>query len=112
MSNKVKYGLKNVHYSVITLVNNVPSYGTPVHIPGAVNLTLSPVGEKVRFAADDREDYLRSLILLYGHDTFRLAEDLLDGDVRFFGLEPLGADMQGSAMHQTLLAAYDKLFKA
>jgi phi13 family phage major tail protein len=55
--NKVKYGLKNVYYSVITLVNNMPSYGIPVHIPGAVNLTLSPAGEKVRFAADDREDY-------------------------------------------------------
>ena len=57
MSNKVKYGLKNVYYSVITLTNNVPIYGTPVHIPGAVNLTLSPVGEKVKFAADDMEDY-------------------------------------------------------
>lgn len=57
MSNKVKYGLKNVYYSVITLTNNVPIYGTPVHIPGAVNLTLSPVGEKVKFAADDTEDY-------------------------------------------------------
>ena len=55
--NKVKYGLKNVYYSIITLANNIPSYGTPVHIPGAVNLTLSPAGEKVRFAADDREDY-------------------------------------------------------
>ena len=57
MANKVKYGLKNVYYSIITLANNIPSYGTPVHIPGAVNLTLSPVGEKVRFAADDMEDY-------------------------------------------------------
>ena len=57
MANKVKYGLKNVYYSVITLANNIPSYGTPVHIPGAVNLTLSPVGEKVKFAADDMEDY-------------------------------------------------------
>ena len=57
MSNKVKYGLKNVYYSVITLTNNVPSYATPVHIPGAVNLALSPVGEKVKFAADDMEDY-------------------------------------------------------
>ena len=57
MANKVKYGLKNVHYSVITLTNNVPSYATPVHIPGAVNLTLSPVGEKVKFPADDIEDY-------------------------------------------------------
>jgi len=57
MSNKVKYGLKNVYYAPITLTNNIPSYGTPVHIPGAVNLTLSPVGEKVKFAADDMEDY-------------------------------------------------------
>jgi len=57
MANKVKYGLKNVYYSIITLANNIPSYGTPVHIPGAVNLTLSPVGEKVKFAADDMEDY-------------------------------------------------------
>jgi phi13 family phage major tail protein len=35
----------------------VPSYATPVHIPGAVNLTLSPVGEKVKFPADDMEEY-------------------------------------------------------
>lgn len=55
--NKVKYGLKNVYYSVITLTNNIPSYATPVHIPGAVNITLSPVGEKVKFPADDQEDY-------------------------------------------------------
>ncbi|MEN6391083.1 MAG: major tail protein [Syntrophomonas sp.] len=57
MANKVKYGLKNVYYSVITLANNVPSYATPVNIPGAVNLALSPVGEKVKFPADDIEDY-------------------------------------------------------
>lgn len=57
MANKVKYGLKNVYYAPITLTNNVPSYATPVHIPGAVNLSLSPVGEKVKFAADDMEDY-------------------------------------------------------
>lgn len=51
--NKIKYGLKNVYYSVITLTNNVPSYGTPVAIPGAVNLSLPPAGEKVEFYADD-----------------------------------------------------------
>ena len=59
---------------------------------------------------EDREDWLRSLILLYGEESFRQAEALLDGSERFFGLEPLGVDMQGSKMHQTLLAAYDKLF--
>ena len=42
----------------------------------------------------------------------RQAEALLDRSERFFGLATLGTDMQGSAMHQTLLAAYDKLFSA
>lgn len=53
MDNKVKYGLKNVHYSVITVANGVPSYATPVPIPGAVNLSLPPAGEKTEFYADD-----------------------------------------------------------
>ena len=82
MSNKVKYGLKNVYYAPITLTNNVPSYATPVHIPGAVNLTLSPVGEKVKFAADDMEDYFAenvnngydgSLEMALVPDSFRTA---------------------------------------
>jgi hypothetical protein len=49
-------------------------------------------------------------IYLYGADTVRQAKALLDRSERFFGLDDLGADMQGSAMHQTLLTAYDKLF--
>jgi ribosomal protein S12 methylthiotransferase accessory factor len=59
---------------------------------------------------DDVENYRRSMVLLYGEETVRQAAALLDRSERFFGLETLGADMQGSAMHQTLLAAYDKLF--
>ena len=35
---------------------------------------------------------------------------LLERSERCFGLETLGTDMQGSAIHQTLLAASDKLF--
>ena len=58
------------------------------------------------------DDYRRSLTMLYGAETVRQAEALLDRSERFFGLATLGADMQGSAMHQTLLAAYDKLFAA
>lgn len=61
---------------------------------------------------DDADNYRRSMELLYGVETVRQATALLDGSERFFGLEPLGVDMQGSAMHQTLLAAYDKLFAA
>ncbi|MFM9972758.1 MAG: 30S ribosomal protein S12 methylthiotransferase accessory factor YcaO [Burkholderiales bacterium] len=59
---------------------------------------------------DDVENQRRALTLLYGKETLRQAEALLTREERFFGLETLGADMQGSAMHQTLLLAYDKLF--
>jgi len=59
---------------------------------------------------DNTENYRRSLQLLYGAKTLRQAEAPLDHSEKFFGLDTLGADMQGSAMHQTLLAAYDKLF--
>jgi ribosomal protein S12 methylthiotransferase accessory factor len=60
----------------------------------------------------DVGNYLHALELLYGAATVRQAQALLAGDERFFGLCELGPDMQGSAMHQTLLAAYDKLFAA
>ncbi len=61
---------------------------------------------------DDTANYRRSLDLLYSRQTVRQAAALLDRSEKFFGLETLGADMQGSAMHTTLLAAYDKLFVA
>jgi ribosomal protein S12 methylthiotransferase accessory factor len=61
---------------------------------------------------DDTDNYRRSLTLLYGAETLRQAQALLDRSEKFFGLDTLGEDMQGSAMHQTLLKAYDKLFAA
>ena len=61
---------------------------------------------------DGIDDYRRSLALLYGAETLRQAEALLDRSERFFGWMTLGADMEGSTMHQTLLMAYDKLFAA
>jgi ribosomal protein S12 methylthiotransferase accessory factor len=56
------------------------------------------------------ENYGQSLEMLYGLEVLQQAEKLLRGEDRFFGLELLGPDMEGSQMHQTLLAAYDKLF--
>lgn len=54
--NKVNFNLKNVHYAVITETvqgGNVSyEYGTPVPVPGAVSLTLDPVGETSQFYAD------------------------------------------------------------
>ncbi len=59
---------------------------------------------------EDGADYHRSMVLLYGEESVRHAIALIDRSERFFGLETLGADYQGSKMHQTLLKAYDKLF--
>lgn len=51
-NNKVRFGLKNVHYAVMTRDAGV-SYGTPVAVPGAVNLDLSPEGSTDPFYADN-----------------------------------------------------------
>lgn len=52
--NKVKFGLKNVHYAPLTFGSGgAVTFGTPVAIPGAVNLSLSKNGESVVFYADD-----------------------------------------------------------
>ena len=59
---------------------------------------------------DDTPNYRRSLVLLYGEATVRQAEALVSGEERFFGLDDLGPNFEGSAIHQKLLEAYDKLF--
>lgn len=52
MPNKVKFNLKNVHYALLTLTGDVPSYGTPIALPGAVSLSLSANGKPENFYAD------------------------------------------------------------
>ena len=56
--NKVKFGLKNVHYAPLTFNNGVPSYAAPIPIPGAVSLSLSVNGEPENFYADDGVYYV------------------------------------------------------
>jgi phi13 family phage major tail protein len=51
--NKVIFGLKNVHYSVVTYTDDVPTYAAPKRIRGAVELTIDPSGEQAKFFADD-----------------------------------------------------------
>lgn len=46
---KVQFGLKKCYYALKT----EDGYDTPVELPGAVNINLSPAGDKVEFYADD-----------------------------------------------------------
>ena len=55
--NKIRYGLSNVHYAVLT-EGASDSYAAPVAIPGAVSISMSPVGETTVFIADNVEYYI------------------------------------------------------
>lgn len=57
-NNKVRFGLKNVYYAKRTISAGVVTYGTPVAIPGAVNLDLSPEGSTDPFYADNTTYYV------------------------------------------------------
>ena len=55
----VRVGLKNCHYAMVVLdpETNEVTFGTPVAIPGAVNLSLDPEGDTEPFYADDMVYY-------------------------------------------------------
>lgn len=53
--NKVQFGLKNAHYANYTVDQETGeiTYGTPVRLPGSVELSLEPKGDMIEFYADD-----------------------------------------------------------
>ncbi len=79
--NKVKFGLKNVHYAVTTETEGVITYAAPVKIPGAVSISLSAEGEESSFYADDikyfnqfaNNGYAGDLEMALIPDDFRVA---------------------------------------
>lgn len=58
--NKVTFGLKNVHYALYDVKDNVVTFGTPIAMPGAVELTFDPRGDLIEFYADDMLYYSAS----------------------------------------------------
>ena len=52
--NKVVFGLRNAHYSIITEAEGGDiSYSVPVPLKGAVEISLTPRGDTTDFYADD-----------------------------------------------------------
>lgn len=60
--NKVNFGLSNLHYAIITEgENGAITYGTPVRLPGAVEMQLEVNGETSTFYADNIAYYVTSV---------------------------------------------------
>lgn len=80
MANKVKFGLRNVHYAPYTVAADVITYETPIKIPGAVEISLEPRGDMTEFYADDmlyyaasnNQGYDGSLTMALIPDSFRV----------------------------------------
>lgn len=118
MANKVKYGLKNVYYSIATIssVDHSATYGTPVAIPGAVNLSLSAEGSMDPFRADNIDYYVSSsnngyngsLEVAMFPDAFRtdILGEVLDTD------DVLIEKRETSAVHFALLFQFEGDSKA
>lgn len=50
---KVEFGLKNVHYAPITDDGSKLTYGVPIALKGAVEISIDPEGDSNPFYADD-----------------------------------------------------------
>ena len=67
--NKVRYGLKNVHYALLSSSEDgTVSYGKPVVWPGAVSIKFSAQGSQEPFYADDIKYYVTSSNTGYNGD--------------------------------------------
>lgn len=77
-TNKVRYGLSNVHVGTVTVGDGTPTFGVPKAYPGAVNMTLTAEGESSTFHADNiayyvtnsNNGYTGELEMAYLYDWF------------------------------------------
>ncbi len=62
MANKIKFGLKNVHYAPYSVSEaGVVTFETPIRIFGGVSLTMEPVGETFETYADDTQYFTKAI---------------------------------------------------
>ena len=89
-NNKVKFGLTNVHYAIVTETVNqttgeiTSSYGAVKAWPGAVNLSFDPNGEDTPFRADDSDYYMLSSNNGY-NGTYECADVPEDVELNVYG---------------------------
>lgn len=77
-TNKVRYGLSNVHVGTVTVSDGTPTFSAPKAYPGAVSLTLTAEGEQSNFYADNivyyvtnsNNGYTGDLEMAYLYDWF------------------------------------------
>ena len=70
--NKVKFGLKNVHYALLQEgEEGTITYGTPVPMPGAVSMSLAPQGDTNTFYSTANNGYQGDLEIAVIPDSFR-----------------------------------------
>lgn len=77
-TNKVRYGLSNVHVGTVTMDDGTPTFSVPKAYPGAVNMTLDAEGEQSIFYADNiayyvtnsNNGYTGELEMAYLYDWF------------------------------------------
>lgn len=73
-ANKVRFGLRNVHYALLTATTDPQtgavtySWGTPVAVPGAVSLDMSNESDMNVFYADNVSYYATSTAATYQGD--------------------------------------------
>ena len=108
--NKVKFNLKNVHYALLTLsAQNVPSYGKPVPVPGAVSLSLDANGEPENFYADGIVYYVINNNMGYDGDLeLAMIPESFRTDVLMETLDANGVLVENS---ESNLAAFALLFE-
>ena len=61
---------------------------------------------------EDPDAYEAALVGLYGDETLDQATDLIDGELRFFGLKSPGLNLEGCELHQRLIKQYEKVHAA
>jgi phi13 family phage major tail protein len=88
MPNKVKFGLKGVHYAMTTIADDgSATFGTVKPFPGAVSLSLDVQGDLTPFRADNMDYYVSNGQNSYQGDlemalfTDEVRQDLF-GDVK------------------------------